>query len=80
MSMFADAGATRFDRRLPRIPVLSSLSRAIGQDVTIIYYLLAIAVTALVLAIKTFGLAALVMTYLALVPLMFAFFIAITWP
>ncbi|WP_333869826.1 hypothetical protein [Cypionkella sp.] len=80
MSMIADAGATRFDRILSRTPVLGSLSRAIGQDVTILYYLLAIVVTALVLAIKTFGLAALVMTYLALVPLMFVFFIAITWP
>ena len=49
MSMIADAGATRFDRILSRTPVLGSLSRAIGQDVTILYYLLAIVVTALVL-------------------------------
>ena len=36
MSMIADAGATRFDRILSRTPVLGSLSRAIGQDVTIL--------------------------------------------
>ncbi|WP_395003010.1 hypothetical protein [Cypionkella sp.] len=80
MTMTATVPATRFDRIVSRTPILAPLARAIGQDVTIIYYLLAILATGVVLAVKTFGLVALVMTYLALVPLMFVFFISITWP
>lgn len=80
MSMIANAGETRVDSLMSRTPLLGSLSRAIAQDVTIVFYLLAIVVTALVLAVKAFGLVALVISYLALVPLMFVFFIAITWP
>lgn len=62
------------------IPVLSGLSRAIAQDVNVIFYLLVIALTVLVLAVQSWGLAALTLTALAAVPMMFAFFIYICWP
>ena len=65
---------------LSRLPVIGPVSRAVGQDINLIFYLLVIALTVLVLAVKTWGLVALTMTALALVPCMFAFFIAVTWP
>jgi hypothetical protein len=80
MSLTAQAQPTRFDRILSATPILGPLSRAISKDINLIYYLLVIAVTALVLAIKAFGIAALVVTYLALIPLIFLFFIVITLP
>lgn len=67
-------------RILNATPILGPLSRAIGKDTDLIFYVLVILVTAMVLAIQTWGLAALVVTYLALVPVMFAFFVAISWP
>ena len=67
-------------RILNATPILGQLSRAIGKDTDLIFYVLVILVTAMVLAIHMWGLAALVVTYLALVPLMFAFFVAISWP
>lgn len=78
--MQATAQASVFDRVLSAIPVLGPLSRAIGKDVNLIFYVLVILLTALVLAIKTYGVVALVMTYLALIPLIFLFFIVITLP
>ncbi len=70
----------RFDRILAATPLIGPLSRAISKDHALVFYLLVILATVVVLAIKTFGLAALVMAYLCLVPLMFAFFIAVTLP
>lgn len=64
----------------PRIPVLGHLARAVGQDISVIFYLITIFVTAVVLAVMTWGLAALVLTALAAVPLMFAWFIIISLP
>jgi hypothetical protein len=65
---------------LSRLPLVGPISRAVGQDINLIFYLLVIALTVLVLAVKTWGLVALTLTALALVPCMFAFFIAVTWP
>lgn len=62
------------------IPILSSLARDIGRDVNLVFYLLVIAVTLLVLAVKTWGLVALTMVALAMVPVMFAIFVWITKP
>lgn len=62
------------------IPIVTPISRAIAQDVSVIYYLLTIALTVLVLAIKVWGLPALVLTALAAVPVMFAVLIAIARP
>ncbi len=65
---------------LSRLPLVGPLSRAVDQDINLIFYLLVIALTVLVMAVKTWGLVALTMTALALVPCMFVFFIAVTWP
>ena len=63
-----------------RIPLFSALARDIGRDINVVFYLLVIALTALVLAVKTWGLVALTMAALPMVPLMFLFFIYISLP
>ena len=64
-----------------RLPVLHFLARDIGRDINVVFYLLTILATLMVLAIMQWGIAALVVTYVALVvPLMFALFIWITLP
>lgn len=63
-----------------RIPVLGHLARALSQDIDLAFYLVTIFVTAVVLAVMTWGLAALVLTALAMVPVMFAWFIIISLP
>lgn len=63
-----------------QIPILSSIGRDIERDPNMILYLLLIAVTVLVLAVQTWGLVVLTLTALCIVPLMFIFFVAITWP
>ncbi|WP_430464976.1 hypothetical protein [Tabrizicola sp.] len=63
-----------------QIPILSSIGRDIERDPSVIFYLLAIAATILVLAVQTWGLVVLTLTALCLVPLMFVFFVLITWP
>ena len=60
--------------------MLGHLARALGQDMNLAFYLVTIFVTAIVLAVMTWGLPALVITALALVPLMFAWFIIISLP
>lgn len=62
------------------IPLFSPLARAIGQDINVVFYLLVIALTALVLAVKTWGLVALTMAALPMVPVMFVLFIWISLP
>ncbi|WP_374430048.1 hypothetical protein [Tabrizicola sp.] len=67
--------------RLARaIPVLGQVIRDIERDTNSIYYLLVILLTALVLAIQTWGLPALVLTALALVPVMFVLLVLIARP
>jgi hypothetical protein len=61
-------------------PVLGPLTRAIEKDIDLIWYVLVILLTALVLAVKTWGLVALTMTALALVPMMFTVLILISRP
>jgi hypothetical protein len=65
---------------LSRLPLVGPIARAVDQDINLIFYLLVIALTLLVLAVKLWGLVALTMVALAAVPCMFAFFIAISWP
>ncbi|MFN5999275.1 MAG: hypothetical protein ACK47C_11345 [Paracoccaceae bacterium] len=62
------------------IPVIGGLIRAIERELDTIYYLLVIALTALVLAIQTWGLAALVLTALAMVPVMFVILVILARP
>ena len=63
-----------------RIPLFSSIADDIGRDSNVIFYLLIIALTVLVLAVKAWGLAALVVVALACVLLMFAVLVWITIP
>jgi hypothetical protein len=62
------------------LPILSPLSRAIAKDHTVIYYLLVIALTALVIGIQTFGWPVLTLTALASVPVIFVLLIIVTLP
>ena len=63
-----------------QIPVLSSIARDVARDVNVVFYLLVIALTLLVLAVKPWGLVVLTMAALSMVPLMFALFVWISWP
>lgn len=62
------------------IPVLGHIARDIGRDISVVFYLLVIALTAVVLAVQTFGPAALVLTALAAVPVVFALLLWVTLP
>ena len=68
---------SRFVRALP---VIGRVIRDIEREIDTVYYLLVIALTALVLAIQTWGLPALVVTAVALVPVIFLVLIWITLP
>jgi hypothetical protein len=61
-------------------PVIGGLIRAVERELDTIYYLLVIALTALVLAIQTWGLPALVLTALAMVPVMFVILVILARP
>ncbi|SEM75765.1 hypothetical protein SAMN05216227_100254 [Pseudorhodobacter antarcticus] len=65
-------------RLLYAVPIIGQIARDIAKDKDSIYYALAIFVTLVVIAVKTWGLVALTMTALMLVPIMFVLFIAIT--
>ena len=54
--------------------------RDVARDVNVIFYLMVIALTLLVLAVKTWGLVVLTIVALCMVPMMFALFIWISWP
>lgn len=61
-----------------RIPVIGWIARDIARDPDSIWYALVILLTLLVLAVQTWGLVALSLTAVALVPVMFVLLIAIT--
>lgn len=65
-------------RFLYATPILGRIARDIQKDINSIYYALVILVTCVVLAMKLWGLAALAMTALAFVPVMFIILLAIT--
>ena len=67
-------------RILYAIPVIGHFARDISRDVNNVFYAIVVLVTCVILAIKAWGLAALTVTALALVPIMFVFFVSITWP
>lgn len=67
-------------RILRGLPVIGRVIRDVERDVHSIFYLLVIFVTALVLAVQVWGLAALVVTAVALVPVIFAILFWITLP
>ncbi len=82
MSLALDAPArpSLGSRILHATPVLGALARDIARDVNTIFYVLTILVTILVLAIQTWGFAALVLSAVAFVPVMFCMLIWITLP
>lgn len=65
-------------RLLYAIPLLGRIARDIAADKDSIFYALMIFVTMVVLAVKTWGLVALAMSALALVPIMFVLLLMIT--
>ena len=67
-------------RILRSIPVVRRVVRDIEREIDTVFYLIVIFLTAVVLAVKTWGLAALVVTAVSLVPVMFILLIWITLP
>ncbi|MES2914788.1 MAG: hypothetical protein V4753_06680 [Pseudomonadota bacterium] len=67
-------------RLVRALPVVGGLIRAVEREIDTIYYILVIALTALVLAIQTWGLPALVLTALAMVPVMFVILVILARP
>jgi hypothetical protein len=67
-------------RVMRALPGIGRVIRDVEREVDTIYYVFIILLTALVLAIKTWGLAALVVTAVAFVPVMFVMLIWITLP
>jgi hypothetical protein len=67
-------------RVLRSIPVLGRVVREIEREVDTVYYLFVILLTALIVAINVWGLAALVVTAVSLVPVIFVLLIWITLP
>jgi hypothetical protein len=67
-------------RVLRSIPVIGRVIRDIEREIDTVYYLIVILVTALVLAVQTWGLAALVVSAVALVPVIFTLLIWVTLP
>jgi uncharacterized membrane protein len=61
-----------------RIPVLGWIARDIARDPGNVWYALVILLTLLILAVKTWGLVALSLTAVAMVPVMFVILIAVT--
>lgn len=65
-------------RVIHAIPFIGQVARDIAEDPDAIFYALVILVTCIVLAVKTWGLVALAMSALAMVPVMFVLLIMIS--
>ncbi|KAF0113638.1 MAG: Uncharacterized protein FD150_1928 [Rhodobacteraceae bacterium] len=74
------AASSLIGRLFRALPVIGGVIRAVERELDTIYYLLVIALTALVLAIQTWGLPALVLTALAIVPVMFILLVILAIP
>ncbi|MFN3992749.1 MAG: hypothetical protein ACK4IU_07540 [Tabrizicola flagellatus] len=62
------------------LPVVGPVIRDIEREADSLFYLFVIALTALVLAIKTWGLPALVLTAVGFVPVMFVILVILARP
>lgn len=62
------------------IPVLGRIAREVAQDVNNVFYLMVVFITLEILAFRIWGPVVFTLTALVLVPLMFVFFVAISWP
>jgi hypothetical protein len=81
MTMLADTRRPPLTwRLLTAIPVVGRIAREISQDAENALYAVIILLTALILAAKTWGVFVFTLAGLAAVPVMFAFFIYISWP
>ncbi len=67
-------------RALYAVPFLGQIARDIARDVDAALYAVVIFVTLVILSVMTWGLPALVLTAVALVPMMFALLIWVTVP
>jgi hypothetical protein len=65
-------------RLLHALPIFGQIARDIAKDKDSIFYALVIFLTIVVLSVSTWGLVALTMTALVLVPVVFALLIAVT--
>ncbi len=65
-------------RGLAALPLVGFIARDIARDVNMVFYLLTILATLLVLAVMHWGLVALTLTAVALVPVYFVILILIT--
>jgi hypothetical protein len=63
-----------------KVPVVGRVIRDIEREVDTVYYLITIFITGVVLAVQTWGLPALVLTAVALVPVMFVLLIILARP
>jgi hypothetical protein len=68
------------ERALYAVPVLGWIARDISRGVENVFYALVILLTLLVLAVMTWGLAAITLTAVALVPVIFVLLIWVTLP
>ncbi|MFN4155146.1 MAG: hypothetical protein ACK4HF_10860 [Paracoccaceae bacterium] len=67
-------------RVLYGIPLIGRIARDVGQDVNNVFYLLVVVITLEILGFLLWGPVVFTLTALVLVPLMFLFFVAISWP
>jgi hypothetical protein len=67
-------------RLLYGIPLIGRIARDIARDVNNVFYLMVVIVTLEILAFRLWGPVVFTLTALALVPLMFLFFVFISWP
>jgi hypothetical protein len=68
------------ERAFYAIPLLGWIARDISRGVDNVFYALVILLTLLVLAVMTWGLAAITLTAVALVPVIFVLLIWVTLP
>ncbi|MEH7829549.1 hypothetical protein [Gemmobacter denitrificans] len=61
-----------------RLPLIGFIARDIARDINVVFYLLTIFATIMVLAVMKWGIMALSLTAVALVPVYFVILIAIT--
>lgn len=80
MTLASTNPPSAFGRFARATPIVGQVIRDVERDTSSIYYLLVIFLTAVVLGIQTFGLPALVLTALALIPVMFVLLVLIARP
>jgi fatty acid desaturase len=79
-SLSPTASGSFTGRFLRALPVVGRVIRDIERELDSVFYLLVILVTALILAVSFWGLPALVITAVAMVPVIFVLLICVTLP